>query len=148
MKNLCLTISAVVFFMTAICSLLVRTQGENAQSSTSSATSRHDTVAQPDGTISGADAASFTAYNLLNGTSAKIHATDRQTVLYRNQSNAASVFQQASKRQLNFKFQDAESGMGHRLWVKYRYNRQKADILYGGLSSNSDRIHLLRVLII
>lgn len=92
----------------------------------------------------------FTAYNVLNGTSEKIQATDRQVFVFRNSSGGPSGYNPASSKRLS---QNGircfyENIQIHHMPGRYTLSGHNSDILYRGMSSNSERIHFLRVLIV
>ena len=79
----------------------------------------------------------FFAYNALNGTSEQINASDnRQVLVYRNTYGGPAGYNPASsKRQ-------------HSPGLKWLLEGGNVNILDRGMSSNSERIHLLRILIV
>ena len=96
------------------------------------------------------DGPGFIAYNAIKGTSEKIQTPDRQVYLYRNSYNGPAGYSQAtSKRQSGsgFKWSLVHS-INHSLLNRYYFLTHNMMILDRGMSSNSERIHLLRVLIV
>ena len=92
----------------------------------------------------------FIAYNALNGTSEQIGTADRQVLVFRNSFNGTSLYQHAaSKRQvsLNDKWHH-EAGITHSFPARYYIMHHNVELLDRGMSSNSERIHLLRLLLI
>lgn len=92
----------------------------------------------------------FIAYNALNGTSEQIGTADRQVLVFRNSFNGTSLYQHAaSKRQvsLNDKWHH-EAGITHSFPERYYIMHHNVELLDRGMSSNSERIHLLRLLLI
>ncbi len=91
------------------------------------------------------------AYNALKGTAEHLNASDnRQVLVFRNTGTGVPGYNQASsKRQHSpsFKLQ-CEGGITHSFPEKYYFLQHNVNILDRGMSSNSERIHLLRILIV
>ena len=93
----------------------------------------------------------FFAYNALNGTSEQINASDnRQVLVYRNTYGGPAGYNPASsKRQHSPGLKWLlEGGITHSFPEKYYFLQHNVNILDRGMSSNSERIHLLRILIV
>lgn len=91
----------------------------------------------------------FIAFNALNGTSERIEATDRQVFVCRNSMQNCGYNPAASKRQISQVFRNTpESVVNQHILSKYHLFLENCSILDGGLSSNSERLHLLRILIV
>lgn len=92
----------------------------------------------------------FIAHNALRGTSEKIQTPDRQIFLYRNSSGGWSGYNPGNtKRQTQSTCRlPFDSGITHSSRARYFLLAHNSNMLDGGMSSNSERIHILHILII
>ena len=91
------------------------------------------------------------AYNAIKGTTEKLNAADsRQVLVYRNSYSGPSAYSQASsKRQTSSGLKwHIDAGVTHSFPERYYLLGHNVNLLDRGMSSNSERIHLLRILII
>lgn len=89
------------------------------------------------------------AYNALNGTAEEIHTADRQVVAFRNSFQNSGYNTAASKRPVPNWFKwSLENPSISCYSTKYYFLSHNSEFLSGGLLSASERIHLLRILII
>lgn len=92
----------------------------------------------------------YIAHNALNGTSETLDSADRHEFVFRNSNNGWQGFSCGSSKrhvQTTLRF-SSDSCMSHSCPARYSLNRHNVTILDDGMSSNSERIHLLHVLII
>lgn len=92
----------------------------------------------------------FTAYNVLNGTSVKIQSADRPSFVFRNTSSNVQAYNPATSKRLlhNALRSFSECCATHFFPGRYSILKHNAGILDRGMSSNSERIHFLRILIV
>ena len=91
----------------------------------------------------------FIAYNALNGTSAELKATEKEVLVYRNSFQNLGYNPASEKRPggIGFKWA-ADNTINNSLSTKYFFFLHNDEILDGGLPTNAERMHRLRILII
>lgn len=92
----------------------------------------------------------FIAYNALSGTSERITTADRQVFVFRDPAGGSAGYNQAASKRQNTPGMRwvLENSVTHSLPARYYLLQHNVNILDRGMSSNSERIHFLRILII